>query len=193
MLQGYNQNMPTRFVSRLRARCRACGFTLVELMVTLAVAAVLTMLAVPSFKHVLDSTQLSGVSNDLAGDLQYARIQAISRQTNVAIAASAGNWQNGWTVEVPPAATTGTPLPPEILRRHPAVSDNYVVSVDPAAASSVTYQSQGSLSGPIGTTACFTVYAPNGQNNVARFVSVLSPGMLQQAQGTSFPNCITPP
>jgi type IV fimbrial biogenesis protein FimT len=175
--------MPDKFMTRLRARCRACGFTLVELMITLAVAAILAMIAVPSFRHLLISTHLSGITNELSGDLQYARTTAVSRQVNVAVAASAGNWQNGWKVEIASASTASPPPPPEILRVHPEVPANYVVTT--TKATEVVYRAQGSLNAPTGTTVCFTIYAPDGQNNKPRFLQIQSSGITQPATGTN--------
>lgn len=189
MVPGNYQAMPVRLIARLRARCRACGFTLVELMITLAVAAILAMIAVPSFRHLLISTNLSGISNDLASDLQYARTQAVSRQVNVEVAASSGNWQNGWNVQIPPASTAPAAAP-EVLRTHPAVAATYVINAGGVA--EVDYQSQGSLSS---AATCFTIYAPHGQDNQPRFLQVLSAGMLQQATGgtpPATPNCAAP-
>lgn len=177
---GKQQTRHIHFASRLRAHCRACGFTLIELMITLAVAAILLMIAVPSFKHILLETHLSDINSDLAGDLQYARTEAVSRQTSIAVAASSGNWQNGWTVQVPGTAT--------VLRRHPAIPAQYVVNAAPA--SSVTYVSQGTL--PTGSAgACFTISAQNGENNQPRFLQVLPGGMLQQATGGTTPTTPT--
>jgi len=171
VVPGKIQIMPIDFTKRLRAGCRACGFTLVELMVTLAVAAILAMIAVPSFKRVLVSTNLSGINNDLAGDLQYARTEAVSRQVTVAVAASAGSWQNGWTVRIPPASSTGSAT---VLRNHPTISAQYVLS---SSAADVTYNSQGTPA----ASSCFTISEQSGQDSTPRYLQVSSSGMLQQA------------
>lgn len=174
--------MRTHFFARLRARCRARGFTLIELMITLTVAAILGMIAVPSFKHILVSTNLSNINNDLAGDLQYARTEAVSRQVNVEVAAT-GTWQNGWTVQIPAASSTGTAT---VLRTHLAIPTQYVLS---GAATPVTFQPQGSSA-----ATCFTVSAPDGAaNNQPRFLQVLAAGMLQQTTSSTTPaGCPTP-
>lgn len=53
------------------------GFTLVELMITLAVAVVLIMIAVPSFKSITLSSKLTTTANDMVGALSTARMEAI--------------------------------------------------------------------------------------------------------------------
>lgn len=69
--------MRNRFIARLRARCRACGFTLVELMVTLAIAAILAMIAVPSFRNLIQSNRLTTSANAMVDALNTARMGAI--------------------------------------------------------------------------------------------------------------------
>ncbi|UHQ19279.1 GspH/FimT family pseudopilin [Lysobacter sp. KIS68-7] len=59
------------------ARQRAAGFTLVELMVTIVVAAILLGVAVPSFQVTINNGRLATASNELLVSLQTARIEAI--------------------------------------------------------------------------------------------------------------------
>ena len=83
---------------------QARGFTLVELMVTIAVAAVLLALALPSFTALINSNRLAAQSNELVAGLQEARIEALRTNRRVTVCRSsngtscdgaAGNW-TGW-------------------------------------------------------------------------------------------------
>jgi type IV fimbrial biogenesis protein FimT len=72
---------------RSRKRTSA-GFTLAELMVTLAIAGVLTAVAVPNMRVFIQNNRLSGASNDLLRSFQLARSEAIKRQEDVVVCAS---------------------------------------------------------------------------------------------------------
>ena len=66
-------------------RRRLRGFTLIELMVVVALAAIVLSLAAPSFTGFLAKKRVEGVMTELATDLQYARSEAVSRNAPVRI------------------------------------------------------------------------------------------------------------
>lgn len=84
----------------------ARGFTLVELMIVLAIVSVLVGTAVPALTSTVKSVQLSSASNDLLGGLLLARSEAIKRNgrgvicrsADGATCAASGSWEQGWLV-----------------------------------------------------------------------------------------------
>lgn len=83
---------------------REWGLTIVELMVTIAVLAILAAIAAPSFVNLIRENQAASVSNELLGAVQLARGEAIKRMKDVDVSLSIG--ENGWTAEVAEGATT---------------------------------------------------------------------------------------
>lgn len=65
------------------------GFTLVEMMAVVAIAAVLLAVAVPSFIAATARARLEGAANELSVDLQYARSEAIRRRTSATLSVNA--------------------------------------------------------------------------------------------------------
>ena len=61
------------------------GFTLVELMVTIAVMAIIAMMAAPSMSNLLESKRLDGNQRDLINTLSEAKNQAILGRQDVSI------------------------------------------------------------------------------------------------------------
>jgi type IV fimbrial biogenesis protein FimT len=92
------------------------GFTLIELMVTIALVAIIAALATPSFAPVIASTRLSTATNDLYTSLIQAKSDAIRTGNRVTICASndstscltaaGSNWVNGWITFVDSTRTT---------------------------------------------------------------------------------------
>lgn len=82
------------------------GLTLIELMITISILAILMALAVPSFQSMIASSNLSSATNDLTNTLAQARSNAIRRGARVTVCKSAngtqcattGNWEQGWIV-----------------------------------------------------------------------------------------------
>ena len=74
------------------------AFTLIELMVTLALFGILVSLAAPQFTLMSSSNRLVSQINQIAGDLSYARSEAVKRGLQVTVTANAGGWSTGWVV-----------------------------------------------------------------------------------------------
>jgi type IV fimbrial biogenesis protein FimT len=132
-----------------RHRAAAPGFTLVELLVTISIAAVLLTLAVPSFSKLILTQRVRVSASDLQTALFYARSEAIKRAADVSVVPTGDDWKDGWTVQL----GDGT-----VLRSQPAL-DSQLASMSGTA---VTYQSDGHIPPPALATIVFSI-AGNAQ------------------------------
>jgi type IV fimbrial biogenesis protein FimT len=104
MIQATAPNLPNLAVRKTVRRTR--GFTMVEVVMTIAIAAILMSIAIPSFRYVTNSNRIASELNGLLGDLQLARSQAIKEGRNVTVCQStdgasctnATSWEQGWIV-----------------------------------------------------------------------------------------------
>ncbi len=78
------------------------GFTLIELMVTLAIASVLMMVAAPSFVGFQRNSEMTSVTNSLLAATSAARAEAMKTGMNALVVANGdgSSWSAGWTVFV---------------------------------------------------------------------------------------------
>ena len=75
------------------------GFTAIELMVTVAIVAILAALAGPSFTPLIERWRVRDAAETLTSSLYYARSEAIKRGGNIIIQANTGtDWSTGWHV-----------------------------------------------------------------------------------------------
>ena len=151
-------------------RARQRGMTLVELMFTVFIMAVLAMLAVPSFRDASLGSRLASTANSLHGSIQVARSEAIKANAPITLCASAdgatcavaGDWDQGWIVLDGAGA---------VLHSEPAQRNSFKV-VETGGQLSLTFQ-------PIGigaTAAAFTVCREDPVGNQEREVTVTATG-----------------
>ena len=80
---------------------RIVGFTLIELMATVAIAAVLLVVAVPSFVGFQRNSELTSATNSFVAAVNTARGEAMKRGMNAMLVPATGtDWGSGWTVFV---------------------------------------------------------------------------------------------
>lgn len=74
------------------------GFTIVELMVTLIVAAILASVALPSFQNISRSNAVRATTNELISTINTARQQSLSLRSEVQVVPAGGGWGAGWRI-----------------------------------------------------------------------------------------------
>ncbi|WP_018717326.1 GspH/FimT family pseudopilin [Arhodomonas aquaeolei] len=72
------------------------GFTLIELMLTVIVAAILLSVAIPSFRTFIQNNQLTTATNQFVTALNLTRSEAVKRGRSVRISALSPSGSNEW-------------------------------------------------------------------------------------------------
>lgn len=147
------------------------GFSLIEMLVTVAIAAILAAIALPSFREFLVRQNTIEIANDLVGSLNVARIEAVKRGVSVTVTPKAGGWSAGWDITAGGTSVTS----------HEAVANTY--SIQGAAAGTggsnaqVVFSATGSIS-PATSTYEFNVCRPasSADSTQSRRVSISSSG-----------------
>lgn len=117
----------------------ARGFTIIEMMITVAVLAVIAAFALPAMTDLIYTGAVRSASSDFYGALLMARSEAIKRRTSAVVAPVGSSWTTGWTVK------TGT----IVLQQEDALRSGVSVQVNVPASgttSSITYGSNGRVS-----------------------------------------------
>lgn len=123
------------------------GLTLIELMVTIAIASILMMLAIPSFKNLLANYQIRTAAQAMHDGLQLARVEAIRRNERVIFTKDT---QSGWTITVESDSSVVQARP------YTEGSSAVTVTVTPNAATKVTFDGLGRVKPNTGATASIT-------------------------------------
>ncbi|TCK05940.1 GspH/FimT family pseudopilin [Marinobacterium mangrovicola] len=89
------------------SRSKTSGFTLLELMVAVAILAILLTIGIPSFSNFIDSSQRRAISEGLASAVKVARSEAVTRGVETTLCrrnsagtacSNAADWSVGWLV-----------------------------------------------------------------------------------------------
>ncbi len=182
------------------------GFTLTEVLVVVAIVAILLSIGVPSYRYITTSYRMSAEINALVGDLMYARAEAIKEGQPVAVCVStdgltcsgATTWQSGWIVFPDPAGNGSGDVPASVLHVQSAFAgatpDAFTLA-NPI--SSIIFNREGfAVGAPVAAGAAFaanqfTLRDPTANAAYTRCLLISAQGMLQTetAQSPTFAPC----
>lgn len=154
------------------------GFTLTELMVAIAVMAILLAIAVPSFTSATLGTKLTGYANALVGSATLARSEAIKRNAVVTMCVSTdgsncttGGWEQGWIIL---AGTT-------VLNKQSAASAGFKFT---GTASSLDFQPTGVGATQATITLCQATPTAGAQERVVSISATGRPSVSTTTTGS---------
>ncbi|WP_197023893.1 GspH/FimT family pseudopilin [Microbulbifer sp. HZ11] len=177
---------------------RQRGLTLIELMITLAVLAVIVAIAVPNFNTMIQNNRSLSLGEELASALNYARSEAVKRSTRVTLCGSTdgsacnGAWTDNWIVVLDTAATDDAAAPVvananAVLRFWEAPDNNASLTASQGGATPtfVRFTRKGTLGRSANGAVTLNASFSGCSSNSARQVTVGPAGMLNMTRSSS--------
>jgi len=174
------------------------GFTLIELIITLAIAAILMSLAAPSFQSTIRNNRTVTNANNLLASLNIARSEAIKRGTQVTLrrkGSTSQNWDNGWDIFTDLDGNgslddDGDTVLCEnvedcLLRTTSALTNNYTLRTNTPYGDWISYKSDGLVLASGGTAGTFRLCDNTANTATSRAIIISTTGRARIATGTT--------
>ena len=164
----------------------ALGFTLVELLVTVAIIGISLTLGVPAFKDTIRNSVLTSVINEFVASLNFARSEAVKRGVFVTVrktsTSSSVGWEGGWQVftDINSNGELNS-SDDQVLRVHEPLRSNLTLRGNHNFINRISYKSSGE-SNNIGSFAlCDTSVGGAPTKRTSRLLTVSILGRITQA------------
>ena len=139
------------------------GFTLLELMVTVSIMAIIAGIAVPSYRSLIEGNLLRTNSQTFYASLVLARSEAVKnnqpvalcKSTNQTSCATSGTWDGGWLVYLDANSNSSFDSGEVLLHTHAAVNGSTLRATD-ASLHQLVYQADGTQRVAVSFNVCIT-------------------------------------
>ncbi len=145
------------FIRYPRHKLRAEGFTLVELMVTVAIVAIMAAIALPSYQALVINSRMTTQASEFLTTLEFTRSEAVKRNTRVTMCKSnngtsclinaaadlTASWQPGWIVFIDGGTAGDIDGTDTILKVHGALIGGSTLVGNILVTNYVSYMSNG--------------------------------------------------
>lgn len=174
----------------------ARGFSLIELMVTIAIAAILVGIAGPQMSKMMNANRIQSAASALQGDMMFARTEAIKRGSPVSLCPSsdgascltANTWHTGWIVFTDTTGNGVVDAATDTVLKIRAVTTggNTIVASPQPTLNAVIFTREGFTSNMGTTQTSFAIHTSDNYAPATRCVIVSFGGSMSTvAKGTS--------
>ena len=134
------------------------GFTLLELLVTLSLTALLATLSAPVFSDLAMKARLDTATDQLHRAIRHTRNAAVARSTPVVIRAKSNGWERGWTIFVDGNADGRYQSGEYRLRTANPLPTSITVTANAGIGEALHYQADGGTRRPSGSLQMGTLH-----------------------------------
>jgi type IV fimbrial biogenesis protein FimT len=185
----------------IQNRDRSQGFTLIELMIVVAIVAILLSIVVPGFRTMFANNNAATLSEDFASAISYARVEAVKRGKAVSLCRSntagtdcddSGNdWNVGYLIYLEGKTSetdTATSVPTDgVLKVYPSSLESkssIEVVRDSNPVKFLRFTSLGTLARNVDKEAVITTTVANCKGNQTREITLKLSGSVSVAKKT---------